>query len=308
MRFHHVLSVSLLVPMLVFQLGCEPSPPVDSIAPASDTGLSLLSGNLTLTVDPAAGGRVSSLRFGAQELLAQSSPLDATNWGSTLWISPQESWGWPPPESFDDLPYSTESQVQGLTLVGPVDEQKTGLQIIKQAHSMGGDRFRMHYQLVNPGAVEKWSAAWEVTRVPIAGLVIFATETAPAWWSFGGFPIENFGGLTWIDLRASQLSEGKLNANGRGWLAWVRGRTLFVKRFADLEAASQAPKEAELQVYISPRGYMELEAQSAYQAIGPGESLDFETEWQVLTLPDSIEVDVDSPSLQTYLQSLGLAF
>jgi hypothetical protein len=249
---------------------------------------------------------MTSLLFQDRELLAQASEMDADNWGSTLWVSPQESWGWPPPDSFDNLPYTLKQKRTSVRLSGPVDHQKTGLKIVKEFELLGADRVRLTYDLVNPSEESKRAAAWEVTRVPIKGLVLFAQESTPLWWSFGGFDYQTYGDITWIDARYSQLSEGKLNINGRGWLAWIDGRTLLVKRFDDLSEQQQAVKEAEVQIYISPRGYMELEAQSAVQDIAAGASLRFTTEWQVLTLPDTIEVGVDSPSLLTYLQTLGL--
>lgn len=301
MRF----QIVFFLPLLLLQFSCEPKDP----APAVDAALAsaeLEVGNLTLRVDPQAGGRISSLLYQDRELLAQPSALDADNWGSTLWVSPQESWGWPPPKSFDKRPYALQQNSASLTLTGPVDDEKTGLQIVKNIQLLGADRLGLDYSLVNPSEQAKQFAAWEVTRVPIKGLVLFAHESTPLWWSFGEFAYQTYGDITWIDARESQLSEGKLNANGRGWLAWVDGRTLLVKKFTDLAEAEQAPKEAEVQVYISPRGYMELEAQSAFATIAAQQSLTFSTEWQVLTLPDHIEVGVDSPSLLTYLQTLGL--
>ena len=265
----------------------------------------LRQGNLVLTVDPATGGRINSLTYHGREMLAQSSALDQMNWGSTLWVSPQSSWDWPPPDSFDTKPFAFEQSADGIALLGPVDKEKTGLRLRKAIHLPGGDRVQLSYALENPSEHPVPAAGWEVTRVPIDGLVVFARAAEPVWWSFGGFAVQEFGDLVWVDAR-EPLAEGKLNANGRGWLAWVSGRQLFIKRFADLSAADQAPNEAEIQVYVSPRGYMELEAQGAYREIAPGQQLPFTTEWQLVTLPDDVEADVDSPSLQTLLQSLGL--
>lgn len=282
---------------------CEPklaSPPPESVS------TQLADGQITLTVSPADGGRLSSMIYRDQERLSLKSERDPANWGSTLWISPQSSWGWPPPDALDNLPYALQGTDKQRTLKGPVDQQKTGLRIDKTIQLLGGDRIALRYQMTRPAGEAAPAAAWEVTRVPIRGLVLFAHEPEPLWFSFGSFPYTTFGDVTWIDLRQSELSEGKLNANGRGWIAWVDGRDLFIKRYADLRKEQQAPTEAETQLYISPRGYMELEAQGAYQDIAVGESISFETEWQWLRLPQDVVVDVDSPSLMTYLQSVGL--
>lgn len=303
MRFKKLLPLPLMLALFACDASLDASNAVEQL-PEQTAVLEV--GNLTLRVEPSLGGRLTSLLFQDRELLAQASKLDADNWGSTLWISPQESWGWPPPDSFDNLPYTLKKTRTSLSLKGPVDEQKTGLQIVKNYELLGADRVRLTYDLINPSTESKRAAAWEVTRVPIKGLVLFAQEPTPLWWSFGSFDYQTYGDITWIDARHSQLSEGKLNINGRGWLAWVEGRTLLVKRFADLSEQQQAHKEAEVQIYISPRGYMELEAQSAVEDIPAAGRLRFTTEWQILTLPDNIEVGVDSPSLMTYLQTLGL--
>jgi hypothetical protein len=211
------------------------------------------------------------------------------------------------PDSFDNRRYQLAQGDGYISLQGPVDTETTGLRLHKTVRLPGGDRVQLDYQIENPSDQPVAAAGWEVTRVPIEGLVVFAREAAPLWWSFGGFAVAQYGDLVWVDAR-QPLAEGKLNANGRGWLAWVSRRQLFIKRFGDLQAGDQAPQEAEIQLYVSPRGYMELEAQGAYQTIAPGRRLDFSTEWQLVTLPHDVEVDVDSPSLQTLLQSLGLRF
>lgn len=298
MRFQpYILAAALLLG------ACEPRAQQAAETPPRPQ---LARDNLTLTLNPEQGGRLASMRYRDRERLFVDTGRDAANWGSTLWISPQTLWDWPPPDAFDNLPYTVLSKADEVALTGPVDQQKTGLRIEKTFALSAGDRVDIRYALSNSKGKPVQAAAWEVTRVPIRGLVLFATESDPLWWSFGGFPFQQVGGITWVDLRQSELSEGKLNANGRGWIAWVDGRDLFVKRYQDLRAEQQAPKEAETQLYISPRGYMELEAQGEYREIASGQSISFSTQWQWYPLPAGVEVDVDSPSLVTYLQTLGL--
>ncbi|UTA47774.1 DUF4380 domain-containing protein [Simiduia sp. 21SJ11W-1] len=270
--------------------------PAEPLAP-------LAGGNLVVTVSPIDGGRIASLRFYGRELLTQADARTEGNWGSTLWVSPQAAWDWPPPKAFDAQPFSYEQSANQLRLQGQVDAQ-TGIKLHKQITLLGGDRLQLAYGLENPGKAPVQAAGWEVTRVPQAGLVVFATQ-APVWLSHGELAYEQFGDLVWLDAR-KPVGRGKLNANGRGWLAWVQGRDLWIKRFDDLAEAQQAPGEAELQVFVGNRGYLELEAQGAYQTIAPGARAAFTTEWQLVRLPADVEVGVDSPSLQTLLQSLGL--
>lgn len=255
-----------------------------------------------LRVDPANGGRISSLSFHGRELLWPASERDRANWGSTLWISPQASWGWPPPDSFDNLAYELGP---GLRLQGPVDAQKTGLAIGKQVTYLGDNRLQLNYRLSNPGPDARAGAAWEVTRVASTGLILFAHESAP-WWGFGDFPFQSHRGIAWIDLRASELSEGKLNANGRGWLVWISQGDVLIKRFGDLQPGQPAPGEDELSVYISPRGYLELEAQGPLAQLAPGQQAQFGSQWWLLKLPAAVQAEVNSASLLQWLAGLGL--
>src|SRR5258708_7975900 len=69
-------------------------------------------------VDPDVGGRVTSFRLGATDILA-GPDVDAHNYGSTFWTSPQSDWGWPPPGEVDRDPYAISFEGETLVLTGP---------------------------------------------------------------------------------------------------------------------------------------------------------------------------------------------
>ena len=74
----------------------------------------------------------------------------------------------------------------------------------------------------------------------------------------------------------------KINADGKGWLAYLNDGLLLVKKFEDLSADAPAPGEAEIQVYVN-RGktYIELESQGAYVTLAPGERLTWTVKWML---------------------------
>ena len=75
----------------------------------------------------------------------------------------------------------------------------------------------------------------------------------------------------------------KVNADGRGWLAYCANGLLLVKKFQDLKPEEPAPNEAEVQVYVNQgKTYIELESQGAYTLLQPGEQLSWTVRWYLL--------------------------
>ena len=75
----------------------------------------------------------------------------------------------------------------------------------------------------------------------------------------------------------------KINADGKGWLAYANNGLLLVKKFADLTPSQPAPAEAEIQVYVNRgKAHIELESQGAYTTLKPQEKLDWTVRWYLL--------------------------
>jgi len=72
----------------------------------------------------------------------------------------------------------------------------------------------------------------------------------------------------------------KINADGKGWLAYCANGLLLVKQFEDLDASQPAPDEAEIQVYVNRgKAHIELESQGAYTTLKPQEQLSWTVRW-----------------------------
>ena len=86
-------------------------------------------------------------------------------------------------------------------------------------------------------------------------------------------------GLSWFQADEAQQNR-KINADGKGWLAYCANGLLMVKKFDDLEASQLAPEEAEIQVYVNMRKtFIELESQGAYTELKPGAELKWTVTW-----------------------------
>ena len=235
-------------------------------------------GNLSATIDTGAGGKILSLRYDGKEVLSQSKMPES--FGSTFWTSPQKEWNWPPVPEFDKYRYRIDEDGDTLTITSS-ESAKLGMRVSKRFHTNKRDQsLTVRYSIINTGKQASKVAPWEISRVPNDG------------WIFFDAPVE---GITPAGLMSFTAAEGaawyktdtanenrKINADGKGWLAYLNDGLLLVKKFEDLSADAPAPGEAEIQVYVN-RGktYIELESQGAYVTLAPGERLTWTVKWML---------------------------
>ena len=236
-------------------------------------------GEQSITIDAAAGAKIISYKYGEKEVISQSAWRES--FGSTFWTSPQKEWSWPPVIEYDKKAYTVEEKLASLVMTSQVNA-KLGYRIIKEfAADEKKGCFVITYSIRNETEVTKQVAPWEITRVPNDGLIFFDAKTAditPA----GLMPFEEMNGISWY--RTDTANENrKVNADGKGWLAYLNDGLLMVKKFQDLNLSQPAPDEAEIQVYVN-RGktYIELESQGAYTTLQPGEALSWTVRWALL--------------------------
>ncbi len=269
-------------------------------------------GDTYFAVDPAAGARVSSFRYKDQEQL--SGPLvDANNWGSTFWTSPQTDWNWPPPHGMDDLPYAVTVGASSMTLTSEtVTVAGKSLTITKQfSMDFETPSIEAKYTVTNLGNVAHSLAPWEISRVEGgAGLTFFPTGAADSnpYPSDPALPVVKQGAVTWYDGAAftPTTKSAKLNADGLGgWLAHVQGNTLFLKVFEDVPLSAQAPGEGEIEIFQAASGaYVEVENQGALTAIAPGASITYRVIWLAKEIPSQVTVQTGSTSLLSFVDTL----
>ena len=246
--------------------------------------VTLKNGDVTMTIDAGNGGKILSLKHQDKEVLSQSRFPES--FGSTFWTSPQKEWNWPPVQEFDKGIYTVEREEEGrLTISSPVS-QRLGMSVGKDiVVDKGNGSFVISYSIKNEGSEPRRVAPWEISRVTNAdGLIFF--EPVDSIWPAGLMNFETANGAAWYQTDEAQQNR-KVNADGRGWLAYYADGLLLVKQFPDLKADEPAPGEAEVQVYVNRgKSYIELESQGAYLQLQPGEKLHWDVRWYLLPAAD----------------------
>jgi Domain of unknown function (DUF4380) len=264
-----------------------------------EANLALEVDGVRLEVDARAGGRVTSLRRGDVEVLS-GPDVDADNYGSTFWTSPQSDWGWPPPAEIDRGPYAVDATGDAVTLTGS-SHDALGIRVTKRFSIDRVRRaFAMEYAMHNLSGAPKTYAPWEVTRVPPGGLTFFPVGMPAT----GTLRLDERAGASWFAHDGVSAPSASLPAAGlkafakgkRGWLAHGKGGLLFIKRFEEVPPGTQATGEAEIEVYANPR-YVELEVQGRYATIAPGASTSWTVSWLVRELPEGVAAAAGSATL-----------
>ena len=237
-------------------------------------------GHVSMEIDAAKGGKILSLKYDDREMLSQLRWPEA--FGSTFWTSPQKEWNWPPVKEFDKNPYTVEQDGQTLRMTSEVSE-RLKCRVGKTFTTDEKDgAIVITYTITNEGDEPRSVAPWEVTRVQNEGGLIFFDAPVDGIWPAGLMDFKAQHGLAWYQTD-EQNENRKVNADGKGWLAYCSRGLLLVKRFDDLTPEQPAPGEAEIQVYVNRgKAHIELESQGAYQQLQPKESLSWTVRWYLL--------------------------
>ena len=242
------------------------------------SAVALRMGDATMTIDPAKGGKVLSLKYQEQEVISQLRWPES--FGSTFWTSPQKEWNWPPVPEFDKQAYRVElNEENRLVISSPVSE-RLGFSVGKDfSVDQTAGAFVVTYSIKNEGKEARRVAPWEITRVPNNGEGVIFFAAVDSIWPSGVMNFEASDDAAWYVTDEAPQNR-KVNADGRGWLAYGANGLLLVKNFQDLQPGQPAPGEAEVQVYVN-RGktFIELESQGAYTLLQPGESLRWTVRW-----------------------------
>ena len=265
-------------------LGLSQAVSAQDVKDLGESKYELKVGELTMLVDAGHGGKILSLKHQDTEVISQSRFPES--FGSTFWTSPQKEWNWPPVQEYDKGAYQVEHSDGCLKLTSEVS-QKLKFRIQKEFsvdHSDG--TFVVEYAIINEDDKERSVAPWEITRVPNDGIIFFdakADEITPA----GLMPFVSAFDAVWYTTDEAPQNR-KINADGKGWLAYQNNGLLMVKKFKDLKPEEPAPGEAEIQVYVNRgKSYIELESQGAYQQLQPGEKLSWTVKWMLVPVENA---------------------
>lgn len=270
------LLVSLTLAMVYSQ---QASAGVPVIKNNGDAKYTIQAGDLTMTID-SNGGKILSFKYKDAESISQLRFPEA--FGSTFWTSPQKEWYWPPIPEYDKQPYTVEEKGTSLVMKSKVSP-RLHFSITKEfSVDPKDDAIVINYTITNEGDAARKVAPWEITRVQNDnGLIFFDADVnkiTPA--GLMNFKAEY--GAVWYQTDITNENR-KINADGKGWLAYYHNGLLLVKKFQDLDATQPAPDEAEIQVYVNRgKAHIELESQGAYTELEPGKSLTWTVRWYLV--------------------------
>ena len=253
-------------------------------------------GNVTMTIYPLKGGKIMSLKYMDQEVISQLKFPEA--FGSTFWTSPQKEWNWPPVAEFDKQPYALEEK-DGHIIMTSAGNEKLGFRVRKDFSTDEKDNnaIVITYSIINESDQERQVAPWEVTRVFNDGGLIFFDAPLDGITPAGLMNFQEKYGVVWYQTDETNENR-KINADGKGWLAYANKGLLMVKKFDNLTPLLPAPGEAEVQVYVNRgKAHIELESQGAYTTLRPKEKLDWTVRWYLLpytgdTVPSQELLDI----------------
>jgi Domain of unknown function (DUF4380) len=260
--------------------------------------------DVSFEVDPKLGARVTRYAIAGQNLLT-GPEVDATNWGSTFWPSPQARWNWPPVPELDTEAYEGGIRGDAIELTSRTAE-RVKVQVTKRFRASAAERaIVLEYTLSNRDTTEVSWAGWEISRVAPNGITFFPTGDKAVNTQLA---VTNMDAISWYRHDPSAVPMGglKFSGDGRGgWLAHVAGDALWVKTFDDVPVEQQAPApEAEIEIYAAA-GYVEIEPQGPYTALAPGESLTWSVRWRAQRVPPDVMLEPGNAALVELAESLA---
>lgn len=253
-----------------------------------------------------AGGKIVEFRRSSGSNLLTGSDVHESNFGATLWTSPQADWDWPPPDELDVDPYTVtvDEATATITMTSAV-ATSVGPQVSVQkvfAADLCANAVDITYTVTNEGASAASFAAWTVARMFPGGLGFFAGTRSG--YDSDVLPATAMDGVIWYDHATQGSTDAKLFADGTGgYLAFTNGTDLFVQAFADVMQGAQAPNESEIELYDG-MNYVEYEIQGAYGSVPAAGTASLQVRWMARAFPDGAARETGNAELLSAVSGL----
>lgn len=283
--------------------------------------VSLENKTINLLVTRSVGPRVISLLLnGGENILAELPDFvtklpDGSTFhfygGHRLWHAPENM---PRTYTRDDGPVGILPTKNGLLVTQPVDDQ-TGIE--KSIHlSLVEERARVivHHKLTNRGLQAVECAPWAITQLKTGGVAILPQSLEQS----GVLPNRSLALWPYTDIANPHVTWGNRHIlvraemgemiykigfpNPRGWLAYWRAGTLFVKWASYDPQASYYDFNSSSECYCNHR-FLELETLAPVTKLEPGASVSHTETWELFA---GIDVPKDGIAAQAIVEKLGL--
>ncbi|MFK8163409.1 MAG: hypothetical protein AB8H12_13210 [Lewinella sp.] len=183
MRLPLYLSVNLIPVRALFFLlllcACGPALQVE-VSKTKNLPVTISYENLSLSVDPETGGRVTRYEINGVNVLKPNRNKSEIQFGSSTWTNPQSAWIEAVEPPFDNCPFQiTKQQKWSMTLLSEQDKN-TGLQLKKSFRFSPvetGIYLLADYTLYNNGQDTLFRGLWENSSVAYDGVFTFYADS-----------------------------------------------------------------------------------------------------------------------------------
>lgn len=264
--------------------------------------------NFKVQVDPAQAARILSFQVDGVDMLTGPS-VNAGNWGTSFWTSPQSAWGWPPSKQIDVLAYAATKDSASISYESAKDSLLGFIVTKNYSFDTKDSAFVVTYTVKNGSDKEQSVAPWEISRVFPGGITVYAMGEGKKDQLLAPLFKDTLG-LSWFAYDSAKINfkpsdVPKLMSDGKGWLAQVQKGYILLKKFQDITPAEAAKGEAEIEMYANPdKSYIEIEQQGVYQPLAPGASLSWTVRWYATKLPSDVEATVNQKLNQKLAEAL----
>lgn len=278
-----------------------------AIEKIGDSAYTLSFAGLQARVDIKNGGRLEAFSLNGENCLS-GKKVNAGNWGTSLWPSPQEAWGWPPSQQLDNLAYSVISDSSEVVLKSQKDPKQSFVFTKSYKIDTKDTSLVVTYTILNDTTVAQKIAAWEISRVAPGGLTFYPSGDEAKRDVLAALTKDS-SGVTWFQYDSATVPRTgvpKLLADGKeGWLAQANNGLLLVKSFEDVATGKYAPKEGEIEFYTNPDlSYIEIEQQGTYVELPAGGQIVYVVRYKLAKLPSSVHVTIGDVDLLKIARSM----
>ncbi|HVF50614.1 MAG TPA: hypothetical protein VNA19_11040 [Pyrinomonadaceae bacterium] len=233
--------------------------------------------------------------------------------GHRLWAAPEAS-----PRSYvpDNTPVEFAAQGERAIVLRQPTESPTGIQKeLSITLADEGSGVRVVHRITNRNLWSITLAPWALTIMQGGGEAIFPQEPFRSWdecltparplvlWHYTDLSDPRWTiGPKFIRLRTDDAlaAPQKIGiANKQGWAAYLRGGTLYVKRFGYLEGASYPDYGSNAETYTAG-SFIEIESLAPLRQLEPDESVEHEERWYLFR--DILPADASESALDEMLR------
>jgi len=212
--------------------------------------------------------------------------------GHRLWVAPEKK---PDTYELDNVPVAVEATAGGVRTHQPAGALTRVAKRMQITLEQDANRVRILHTLTNEGDKAVELAPWALSVMAVGGMAVIPLPRKVAHteslihnqeWSLWGYT--NLSDARWtlgdryvFFRQDTSRGPNKLGiAHREGWVGYLLGECMFVKRFGWVEGATYPDGGVNFETF-SNEEFLELESLGPLVALDPGESASHEERWEL---------------------------